>query len=622
VHPEPTFVRIELNSPYKSIGHLTTEDLPDFAVLIGRNGAGKTQLLGALNEGLAEIPGIDADEVELYDMHSFRPPNTSRTNRHANQFANVTANAYLLHEPGVRRPVESAAAIYRRCVGEIERDSGIEARHDFERTLRDEVRSLPNFSVFAAGRESPYKANLYDEILKPFIPEDPDRERKRAALRPINNFNDNQAALLSTAMKLAGKLPHELTRDDIIAASHHEGHTLANSISEVFTAYKVEQFIWAHKRIETEHVAFADLIAEYQTEHPPPWDTLREILSEMRDAAGYEGLFDFEFSDPDDYELNLGNYEGFTFKAEMKNRTTGTEYELDSLSSGEAVLMALCIVSFNQYLGRRRPKLLLLDELDAVLHPSMVSALVSALKGLFVPAGTKILITSHSPMTVAALDEADIFRVARAGDRVKVTRTTKSEAISELSEGIATVDVGLRIAAYEESTVTILTEGHNTKHLKRWVNLSFPDGVRVFDQLEQHTSASQLLAYGRLIGRMNTNTHFVIVWDCDAAHEAETLRGELPVGAKVTPFAFERRADNSITKSGIENNYDEEILERFAIIKSESDGRLLGRELPKDRKTKFADHVLLEGTADYFTHFEDLGAVISGILDTASRSVE
>ncbi len=615
-------MRIELNTPYKSIGHLTTEDLPDFAVLIGRNGAGKTQLLGALSAGLAKIPGTNADEVELYDMHSFRPPNTSLTNRHANQFANVTADAYLLHQPGVRRPVESAAAIYRRCAGEIEQDSGIEARHDFECTLRHEVRSLPDFSVFAAGRESPYKAALYDEILKPLIPEETERQRRRSVPRPIISFNGNQAALLSAAMKLAGKLPHELTRDDIITASHYEGPTLANSISEVFTAYKVEQFIWAHKQIETEHIAFADLIAQHRTEHPPPWDTLREILSGMRDAAGYEGLFDFDFSDPDDYELNLGNYEDFTFKAEMKNRTTGTEYELDSLSSGETVLMALCLLSFNQYLGRRRPRLLLLDELDAVLHPSMVSALVSALKSLFVPGGTKILITSHSPMTVAALDEADIFRVARAGDRVKVTRTTKSEAIIELSEGIATVDVGLRIAAYEESIVTILTEGHNTKHLKRWVDLSFPDGVRVFDQLEQHTSAGQLLTYGRLIGRMNTNTHFVIVWDCDAAREAETLRGELPVGAKVTPFAFERRADNSIIKSGIENNYDEEILERFAIIKSESDGRLLGRELPKDRKTKFADHVLLEGTADYFTHFEDLGAVISGILDTASRSVE
>ena len=116
-----------------------------------------------------------------------------------------------------------------------------------------------------------------------------------------------------------------------------------------------------------------------------------------------------------------------------------------------------------------------------LLHPSMVAALASTLKTLFVSQGTKVLMTSHSPMTVAALHEADIFRVVRAGGHVEVSRTTKSEAISELSEGLATVDVGLRIAAYDEAKVTILTEGHNAKHLKRWVELHFPKDVHVFE---------------------------------------------------------------------------------------------------------------------------------------------
>ena len=148
-------------------------------------------------------------------------------------------------------------------------------------------------------------------------------------------------------------------------------------------------------------------------------------------------------------------------------------------------------------------------------------------------------------MTVPALDEDDIFRVVRTGDSVKVCRTTKSEAINELSEGLATVDVGLRIAAYDGAKVTILTEGHNAKHLKRWVELNFPEDVHFFEGLESYSSDSQLLTYGRLLGRVNTNTHFVVVWDCDAAGKAEALRGELPSGAKVTPFAFAAGEHNS-----------------------------------------------------------------------------
>ena len=437
-------MKIELRQRYKSIKTLTTEELPNSAILIGRNGAGKTQLLEALKEGRAVIAGIGADEIEMYDMGSFRPPNAGGANRHANQFARVTAYAYL-SPPSGQPPIETAAAIFDQLASDIERNSGVQAREDFEDNLRDEIRQVPDFAVFAAqDRGSPYKGTLYEQVLEPLIPETTGRRGSRSSNQSNNSFNGNQAALISMAMKLTGKLPHELTHDDIMRASHYEGNTLSNSISAVFAAYRADQFIWAHKRIETERVDFAELITEYRTKYPPPWETLREILSAMRDAAGDNGLFNFDFSDPDDYELHMGNYEQFSFKAEMTNRTTGAQYELDSLSSGEKVLMALCLASFNQYLGRRLPKLLLLDELDAVLHPSMVAALVTTLKTLFVPQGTKVLMTSHSAMTVAALDEADIFRVVRTGGDVNVSPTTKSEAVSELSEGLATIDVGLR----------------------------------------------------------------------------------------------------------------------------------------------------------------------------------
>ena len=310
----------------------------------------------------------------------------------------------------------------------------------------------------------------------------------------------------------------------------------------------------------------------------------------------------------------MDNFEQLSFKAEMTNRTSGAQYELNSLSSGEKILMALCLLSFNQHLGRRRPKLLLLDELDAVLHPSMAAALVTTLKSLFVPHGTKVLMTSHSPMTVATLDEADIFRVVRTDGRVKVSPTTKSEAIEELSEGFATVDAGLRIAAYDEAKVTILTEGHNARHLKKWVQLNFPKDVHVFDELANHSSDRQLLAYGRLLGRMNTNTHFVIVWDCDASCQAETLRRELPKSSNVTPFAFTKR-DNQIARKGIENNYDERFLKQFSLKKVSGDNEeVLGRELRRGGKTKFANHVLQHGTAEYFSHFQDLHTLVSEIL--------
>ena len=610
-------MKIELKQPHKSIAALTTDDLPDFAVLIGRNGAGKTQLLEALEQGMAVVHGIGVGEIKRYDMNTFNPPNASRSDRQFNQFAQITADAFL-SPPSGQSPVETAEAIFYQFVRDIERDSGSRARDGFERNLRDQIRRLPDFAVFAADtKDSSFEQILYERVLAPLNRGNTGRRGRRSSNPPKNSFNGDQAALLSAAMKLSGKLPHELNRGDIMRASHSEGDTMANSISEVFAAYKFDQFITAHKRIEKEHIPFEKLITEYRIENPPPWETLRLILSDMRDAAGDDGLFNFDFSDPEDFDLRVENCQQFTFTAVMTNRTTGAKYDLDSLSSGEKILMALCLVSFNQYLGRRRPRILLLDELDALLHPSMVAAMVRTLKTLFVSQGTKILMTSHSPMTVAAMDEDVIFRVVRVGGSVNVSRATKVEAIGELSEGLATVDMGLRIAAYDGAKVTILTEGNNTRHLKRWVELNFPEDVHVFDELEQHTNDKQLLAYGRLLGKMHTNTHFVIVWDCDAVAKVTTLSSELSDTAKVTPFAFPKRGENTIAEKGIENNYDEEVLEPYSITTKRNDGTLVNRGFDNSRKSEFADHVLQHGTAQYFANFEGLRRIVEKALESS-----
>ena len=127
-------------------------------------------------------------------------------------------------------------------------------------------------------------------------------------------------------------------------------------------------------------------------------------------------------------------------------------------------------------------------------------------------------------ITVATLPEASVYLLDRKDSQVILLHTTTIAAVEELSEGIATVDAGLQIAASDQAEVTILSEGHNSLHLKRWAELDFPKRVHVFDKLIQHTSKSQLLAYGRMLGAMSPLTHFVIIWDCDARKEAQTLR--------------------------------------------------------------------------------------------------
>ena len=399
-------MRIDLQNPHGVIRRLVAADLPNFAVLIGRNGAGKTHLLAALKAGNAVVHGTATHEIDFFDMASFSPAdNVEVHGRQTNTFAKATSDAFLLGPPGGRPPIETATEIFDRFADEVERTAGVRKRDELVRDIKDAIGNTPAFGQFprnGLGQGNAYGHAVWAEVISPLMNLQAQRRANRRGTQPSpppNSCNGDHSLLLTLAMKLTRKLPHELTHEDIVRASRYEGEILANTISEVFAAYKVDQFVWAHKRVETEAIPYTELIAEYERTHAPPWNILREVLWNMRQAAGDTGLFDFEFSDPGDYRLDMNNYERFSFKAEMTNRANGARYELHSLSSGEKVLMTLCLMAFNQYLGRRRPRLLLLDELDAVLHPSMVAALVETLKSLFVRQGTKVLLTSPTAMT-------------------------------------------------------------------------------------------------------------------------------------------------------------------------------------------------------------------------------
>ena len=422
-------------------------------------------------------------------------------------------------------------------------------------------------------------------------------------------------------MKLTGTFPHELLRDDILRAAHYEGTTIANQVSQAFTRYKVEQYSWAHTHGEAGHDTVQSLLSDYRQRILPPWILLREHLDRMRDASADPELFNFKFSDPEPDELTFTDHQQYSFQARFTNRATGESYSVASLSSGGKILMSLCLAAFNQMMGRRRPGLMLLDELDAVLHPSMVSALIAGLKDQFVNNGTRVIMATHSVTTVSLLEEGEVFRVARNGRKIDVRPVLRTKAVSELSEGLATIDTGLRIVlSGGTAPVTILTEGNNTLHLKRWAQLFFSGRVHVFDDLQARTGKNQLLAYGQLLAKMDASSHFLIVWDCDAEGTAEKLRHELSGSEKVTAFSFKKRA-NTIATGGIENKYDEKYLKDYSNVTFDAATREeIARSMSSSKKKAFANHVSSKGTDEHFEHFDDLKTIVEEILQKVATA--
>ena len=604
-------MRIELRNPYLSIKSLNSVKLPDFTMLIGRNGVGKTHLLQAIGNGNIAVSDIPNSEMALYNLDTFRPQDSKPSSWAESLLAEQASEKYLPQGSKTAHAL-TAKEIFETVVSEFGLTDGSGDRRVFESRLRDgaanswRFRKLPADEISEAI--SSYSQRIQAEVFTPLS-------------GTGRHSNDNTSGpLVMLAMRLNRKLPHEISRVDILRAANFEGDIIENNLSNVFTRYKVEQFSWAHTVGEDSQKSMQSLMERYRKENIPPWETLRGVLAKMHEAAGDAELFNFDFSDPEKDRIAFSNHREYSFETQMTNRTTGEIYPATSLSSGEKIIMTLFLAAFNQSIGRRLPKLVLLDEVDVVLHPSMISALIAGLKYQFVEKGTRIIMATHSLTTVAMLEEGEIFRVSRKGSKVDVSPVTKSEAIADLSEGIATIDTGLRIAAYSTKPITVLTEGNNAIHLKKWANLFFPNEVDVFDGLPDQTGASQLKTYGRLLARMTSNSHFLIIWDCDAKGTAKALAGELCETANVSAFVFEQRP-NEIAPKGIENLYDEEYLKQFAIRSTEyATDKEISVSFASRKKTEFAQYISDQGTCRHFRHFGGLKSVVSGILEKTKHS--
>ena len=638
-------MHFSLRYSFSCIKSLNDFELPDFTVLIGKNGVGKTQLLSGIQGGVISVSGLPRQDIELYNFSSFHSGNPGTGSWEASKFHREVVELYFTSGEG-RTLVEVAERIFQETLDRFELSNDLERRREFEETIRREIRSLPDFEILGTfggdDAVTSYSRKLQQQVLMPL---GADRQQKRNKQdRTPTSVNGNQATFISLAMKLSGKLPHELERSDclrasnyqggtisnqlklsgmlphelersnFLRASNYQGGTISNQLSQIFTRYKVDQYHWARIQTEESDKSFRDLMREYRETEHPPWETLRVVLDRMRDTSADPDLFNFEFSDPEHDGLNYRNHQQYSFTTKFTNRSTGESYPPNSLSSGENILLSLCFAAYHKAMGMRQPGLVLLDEVDAVLHPSMISALIAGLKEQFVDNGTPVIMATHSVTTVSLVDEDAIFRVARSEGSVNVSKVSRSEAVVELSEGLATIDEGLKIAALESAApITIMSEGKNTLHLKKWVDLFFPGKVDVFDKMTSATGKNQLASYARLLGRMETNSHVLFVWDCDARSDANEVCAELGESDNVTTFAFSRR-DNELSSKGIENLYDEKYLEKFSsTTKREVTGESWRNMSGKD-KTDFANHVKAEGTRDYFRHYGELEQVVQEIL--------
>ncbi len=153
---------------------------------------------------------------------------------------------------------------------------------------------------------------------------------------------------------------------------------------------------------------------------PKPWDLINDML---------------EFAQLP-YRVNhpTGHRET-SFHLCLTDVNTGIQIQVNDLSTGEKVLMSLALSIYNSNEENARPDVLLLDEPDAPLHPEFSKVFISAVENSIVKeAGVKVIISTHSPTTVAIAPEESLYRMNKQTSRPE--KITKQQAVNILVQDL------------------------------------------------------------------------------------------------------------------------------------------------------------------------------------------
>ncbi|MBI0530377.1 ATP-binding protein [Sphingomonas sp. TX0522] len=176
----------------------------------------------------------------------------------------------------------------------------------------------------------------------------------------------------------------------------------------------------------------------------PPWDLVSEALEQFQ--LPYQVI-------PISYDAR----KPVTF--EMTRRGSDQPISYQALSSGEKILLKMVLATFQTNYERIniiQPQLILLDELDASLHPQNVRRWLTAVKDGYVDAlGIPCILTTHSPTTVALADEGAIFEMT--ADDATPHPISKQKAIDRLTAGLPmlSIDYSARRQVFTESTIDV-----------------------------------------------------------------------------------------------------------------------------------------------------------------------
>ena len=551
-------MKIKVIQPYKSIKSLPEISLPNFVVLTGINGSGKTHLLEGITAGRIHL---EIERRKVSSIVHFNYQDFIIKQVHSNK------QAHLQRIRGRRDEniIQDEIQLVNKKIGalvSVNLNAGINALGN-----QDIYQLVVNRVIFmnVAFLDKP---PTIDEVIEFVTERMGNGENPAAQLSTIENIYvqvmDDTRHMLKilrgdalvekyySISNTVGVHLNKLHPQDFKYPENVLGEKLMSEIKN----YRLKQEENDSNRIRKERGEDVNYLKEKEfKDHNgiPPWELLNEVLSEYT-CNGYliagERL---------PYPQQGQNPEQFQAPLYFVNKSTADNIGVEDLSSGEKTLLALALMIYQQRGMGTFSEVLLLDEIDGNLHPSMIRQLLDALENIFVKKyKMKIILVTHSPTTIALAPDDSIFTMYRETENQKrIQKQSKSDALKILTEGYATLEEGLMLFDQISSKeISIFTEGHNAQYLEK-ANQFFGDQnrIEVVMGIADRSGKDQLRTLYNFFTKVQHDKKVVFVWDCDA-QKAKNLSED----NNTVPYVLPKNADNKIIENGIENIFPESLI--------------------------------------------------------------
>lgn len=379
-------------------------DLPDFIVITGENGTGKSQFLAYLYQQVPYLSG-NIEDMMMDGMRESNPDKGYFTNIDGQEM--YTPNVQIL-DGGKELDNIACRTIYTTGV-ELGNMLNVSYLMGIGKNFAHKYIFYTTLKSESIGQVDPKFLDI-TILNRKYLEETGYAIGQNQTSNLPNSFTIEDKTIIEAILSSGKKVDYALLRYYYIAYR-------PASNSSVFSANIASLFLqyWAGKKIGIE-------VKE------SPLDVFNQIATEAK--------FRYTLQEPviteDSPQVTLM----------MLDRETGNIVDINHLSSGEKVILSLVLAIYSSNMGSEFPEMILFDEPDAFLHPSLCKFMLDVLQNIFVKSkNIKVIITTHSPSTVAFTPEKSLYKMDRSLGYI--TKTTQKEAVELLSNGFLTFEEGV-----------------------------------------------------------------------------------------------------------------------------------------------------------------------------------